>query len=176
MSVQDAHLISTFVGLSTDTKPTSNVQAGSRFLERDTGVEYVYDGSAWGELLRNTEEITLFASAARNADENSADQTNLRYRGLHLILDVTAFAGDDSFTFTIQGKDPASGKYYDLLASAAISTTGTTVLKLYPGLTAAANSVENDLLPRTWRVKADYTQAGAAADTLTFSVGAVLIR
>jgi hypothetical protein len=40
-----------YVGLSGDAKPTTaNVVAGARFIERDTGLEFIYDGSTWGEI------------------------------------------------------------------------------------------------------------------------------
>lgn len=38
-----------YVGLSSDEKPTSAVPAGSTFIERDTGHEFIFDGSAWGQ-------------------------------------------------------------------------------------------------------------------------------
>jgi hypothetical protein len=37
-------------GLSTDTKPTSNIQAGSVFDELDTHKSYVWHNSAWVQL------------------------------------------------------------------------------------------------------------------------------
>jgi len=36
-----------YVGLSTDTKPTTNVELGAFFSESDTGVIYTWTGSAW---------------------------------------------------------------------------------------------------------------------------------
>jgi len=36
-----------FVGTSSETKPTANVQAFSEFLENDTGSIYLYDGNSW---------------------------------------------------------------------------------------------------------------------------------
>ncbi len=39
-----------FVGASTDTKPTAGVPSGAHAIERDTGAEYIYDGSTWGAL------------------------------------------------------------------------------------------------------------------------------
>jgi hypothetical protein len=37
-----------FLAASRDQKPTdSSIGPGSRFLETDTGLEYLYDGSAW---------------------------------------------------------------------------------------------------------------------------------
>lgn len=63
------------------------------------------------------------------------------------------------------------GKYYTLLASAALTGTGTTRYRIYPGLTADANVVASDVLPRTWRV----TVAVADADSATYSIGAVIL-
>lgn len=36
-----------YIGLSTDTKPTIGIKNGSVFLVADTGVEYLYSGTAW---------------------------------------------------------------------------------------------------------------------------------
>ncbi len=43
-----------YVGLAADAKPTANVPAGSRFFERDTGLEFIWDGTAWGQLIYPT--------------------------------------------------------------------------------------------------------------------------
>lgn len=40
----------TYIGLSTDTKPTEAVPAGSDFYETDTGDTYKYSGTAWIKL------------------------------------------------------------------------------------------------------------------------------
>lgn len=114
---------------------------------------------------------TVFASAARTASADSSDLTNGNGRGLVLVIDATASAATPSVVFTVKGKDPLSGKYYTILASAAITGTGTTVLRVYPGLTAAANTVASDVLPRTYRVEA----VAGDADSLTYSVGALEI-
>lgn len=36
-----------FIGLSTDTKPTSEVKAGATFFEQNTGFMFIYNGYAW---------------------------------------------------------------------------------------------------------------------------------
>ena len=131
---------------------------------------YQYTGAAWEEVRGNT-DVTVFASAARTATPTPYDGTNYNARGLHLTIDCTAAAATPSVVFTIQGKDALSGKFYTILASAAITGTGTTVLRVYPGLTAAANTVASDVLPRSWRVIATH----ADADSITYSVGASLI-
>lgn len=117
------------------------------------------------------EPLTVLASAARTATVASSDFVNPGYRGLHLIIDVTASADTPSVVFTIQGLSPLGSDYYTILASAAITGTGTTVLRVYPGLTAAANTVANDVLPHLWRVNAVH----ADADSITYSVAATLI-
>ncbi len=116
-------------------------------------------------------EAPLFASAARTATENSPDQQNIEARGLHVIIDVTLDPALASITPHIQGKDPASGKYYDLLVGVAITATGTTVLKVYPGIAVAANAAASDIMPKTWRVRMVHVDA----DSITYSVGAALV-
>lgn len=114
--------------------------------------------------------VTVLASAVRSASLNSADLKNYAGRGVTLTVDVTAVPGTDTVTFTLQGKDPASGKYYTILASAAVSTTGTFQLRVYPGLTAAANLTASDVLPLDWRVAVSHS----AGTNFTYSVGAQL--
>jgi hypothetical protein len=120
---------------------------------------------------RNNMDLTILASAARTATNQSSDITNYNGRGMHLVIDVTAASATPSVVFTIQGKDALSGKYYTILASSAITGTGTTVLKVHPGITAAANASVSDLLPRTWRIDATH----ADSDSITYSVGASVI-
>ncbi|MFA5152212.1 MAG: hypothetical protein WC554_06635 [Clostridia bacterium] len=38
-----------YVGVSTDTKPTVDVNPSSEFFETDTGKKYIFSGSAWSE-------------------------------------------------------------------------------------------------------------------------------
>jgi hypothetical protein len=43
-----------YVGTSGDTKPETGVPAGSTFIESDTGWTFIWDGSAWGQILYPT--------------------------------------------------------------------------------------------------------------------------
>lgn len=129
-----------------------------------------WNGTTWDRTRGNT-EVQVFASAARTATVNSADLTNHNGRGVIVVIDVTAIALTPSVTFAIQGKDAESGKYVSILTSVAITGTGTTKLEVGPGLTAAANTVANAQLPRTWRVTATH----ADTDSITYSVGASVI-
>jgi len=114
----------------------------------------------------NTINKVGLASLARTANADTLDSGSERWKGAHIIIDVTAIVTAPSVVFTVRGKDDVSGNYYDLLVSAAITATGQTVLKVYPGALAVANLVANDSLPETFMVHAEH----ANADSITYSV------
>lgn len=129
-----------------------------------------YNGATYDRQRGNLDQ-TLLTSAARTIATNSADFTNYNGRGLHVVVDLTTFGGAGSITVTIQGKDAISGKYYTLLASAALAAVATTVLRVFPGSTVTANLAANDLLPRVWRVAVTVGDATSH----TYSIGASVI-
>ena len=123
-------------------------------------------------LTEAGQALTVLASAARTATVASETFVNADgWRGLHLVIDATASAATPSVVFTIQGYSPLGDDYYTVLASAAITGAGTTVLRVFPGATAAANTVANDILPSLWRVNAVHGDA----DSITYSVAAILL-
>jgi hypothetical protein len=113
---------------------------------------------------------TLLASAARTATVNSDDREDPTSQSAHVIVNVSAVTATPSIVVTIQGKDSVSGAYYDLLASPAITATGTTVLKIGQGLAATPNGSASDFLPEVWRVRVVHGDA----DSITYSVAANL--
>ena len=116
-------------------------------------------------------DVVVFASAARTATVSSADLVNDFGKVCHVFIDVTAISATPSVVFAIEGKDATSGKYYTILTAAAMTTVTTKILRVGPGLTASANLIVNDLLPRTWRVTATHGDA----DSITYSVGASVL-
>ena len=110
----------------------------------------------------------LFDSADRAAASYTAGIGNEGFAGCHVIADLTAGAG--SVVVHIEALDPATGNYYPLLTSASLSGSGTTVLRVHPFLTAAANTVAQDGLPEKTRVR-----AVVSGGNLTFSVGCNLV-
>lgn len=119
-----------------------------------------------------TGPLTVLVSAARTATPDTQQFEILGHdaRALHVIIDATAVTATPALTVTISGVDPLSGQVYTLLASTAIATVSTTVLKVGPGLTAAANAAANDYLPRVFRITATHGDA----DSITYSIGAHL--
>lgn len=115
--------------------------------------------------------LVVLPSAARTAAPDTQEyEAQGPARGLHLVIDVTAIVTAPSITVTIAGVDRVSGKTYTILASAAITATGTTVLKVGPGLTAAANSVANDFIPPIFRVSVSH----ANGNSITYSIAGQL--
>jgi hypothetical protein len=112
-------------------------------------------------------------TAAGSGTTTSGDLDATRHRGILLYIYVSAITGTSpTLTVTIQGKSPGSGQYHTILASAAISATGLTVLRVYPGLTAAANTVANDALPCTYRLQ---SVIGGTTPAVTAQITGVLV-
>lgn len=121
-------------------------------------------------MLR-TQRKTAYASAARTATPTAVELTTDGARGVHVVIDVTAIGAAPSVTPTLAAYDPLSGKWYALLTGAAITATGTTVLKVYPGITAAANVAASDVVPDTFRV----SMAHGNGDSITYTVSCHLV-
>lgn len=117
--------------------------------------------------LRGNLAVTLAASAARTSTLTVSDQTNYNGAMVHVIVDVTAYTSG-GLTPVINGKDPASSKYYALVTGLKIVAIGTTVLKVGPSFATIANASASDMVPRTWNVVATPDDA----TSITYSVGA----
>lgn len=115
-------------------------------------------------------QFTVLASGARTATPDTYEYEVAGYRGLTLVIDATAATATPSVVVTVLGVDRASAKTWTLLASAAITGTGTTVLRIAPGLTAATNLVASDVLPPVIRIQSVHGDA----DSLTYSIGVSL--
>lgn len=112
-------------------------------------------------------EFVVLASAARTATTTSDDFIVPYGRTLSLIIDRTASAATPSVVPTIRGVTPL-GVVYDVLAGAAITGTGTTVLRVGHGCPETANLSTGMPLPATFRL----VMTAADADSLTYSVEA----
>jgi len=119
-------------------------------------------------MSKNTS--TIYASAARTGTPTAVTKRVDRWRGCVVTIDVTAISATPSVTPKIEGVT-SSGAVYAILTGAAITATGQTALKVYPGITAAANVAVSDVLPQTIKV----TLTHGDTDSITYSVDLVLI-
>lgn len=110
------------------------------------------------------EFIQIFESAARTATPTDSNVTVSSACGF-FIINVTAVTATPSVVFAVNGVAKA-GTEFNIITSAAITSTGTTVLRVFPGATASANVTVNDLLPEGLNISATH----ADADSITYSV------
>lgn len=117
-------------------------------------------------------EVALLTLTAATASVAGIDQSNLYSRGVTVVIDVTAITGTTpSLIVSVDGKDPTSGKYFALLASASITAVGTYVIRVYPEMLDVANVSAKMPLPKTFRVRA--TIAGTTP-SVTATIGGIL--
>jgi hypothetical protein len=120
----------------------------------------------------SSREVAVLASAPRTATPTPAVVACGYALGVHVVVDVTAIVTAPSITVVLELQDVTSGKWYPLLTSAAITTVSTTVLRVYPGLVAAANLAANDVLTEALRVSVNHGNA----NSITYSVSAHLVQ
>ena len=112
--------------------------------------------------------LVVAASAARTTTFTSADLAVNYASEIDVILDATVNAGGSgSITVTINGKDPASGKYYLLLSGAAVVTVTTNVYKVGRGLPVTGNVSANCGIPNIIQVVVTANNA----NPVTWSLG-----
>lgn len=114
----------------------------------------------------------LLESAARTATHTSDDFGTLGASGLIVVVNVTAASATPSVVFTIQGVVYINGTAitWTILASAAVTGVGTTVLQVHPDLTAAANTKAAELVPDKVRLLCTH----ADADSITYTAHVIL--
>lgn len=101
-------------------------------------------------MLRHREFIL---ARDQTASLTGSDLVNDGYTGVIVFLYVNS-ASADNVTVTVQGKATVGDAYYDILASAAVSAPGLTVLHIHPAIAPVANESEDLPLPPTWRINA----------------------
>ena len=119
-----------FIGLSTDTKPTTGIDNGATFFEANTGYLFVYNGYAWvpkdvmaDHLTVNYKQISLDQAAA-TYDVMTATTQNLFIDAVivHVPDDLSAVA---TFTgITVQTDDTSAIEILSAAAGAKALLTG----------------------------------------------------
>jgi hypothetical protein len=135
----------------------------------------LFNGTTWDRQRGNT-SVSVEASSAKTANGNSAAAiVNHNARGVALLVNVTAATGTTpTLVVRVQVQDPVGSGWVDLpgAATASITGTGLTLLTIYPGIAAVANSAINQPLPRNYRLA---WVVGGTTPSFTFSVGAQYI-
>lgn len=119
--------------------------------------------------MQKRKVVAVYASAARTSTPTAVTIPTKGARGVIVEIDSTA-ASTPSTTPKVEGVLP-SGAVYPLITGSAIVATGQVALKVYPGITVAANVAVSDALPDQIKI----TLTHGNANSHTYAVTAVLI-
>lgn len=111
-------------------------------------------------------EKLAYASAARTATPASYTFSTGRAKEARIVIDVTAITSTPSVVFTVDMVDSLSGKFPNIITSAALVATGTVVLTIALGATVAANVAVSAGLSEVMRI----TPTHGNANSITYSV------
>lgn len=116
----------------------------------------------------------LQTHTARTAGTTSSDdQSGFNVSRIVCVFNQSSYTGNPSTTFLIQNKDAASGQYYTLVTSAAItSATGLNApvaISAGAGVPTTTNVSANIPIARNWRVRT--VVAGTSTPTVWGTVG-----
>ena len=125
--------------------------------------------------MASKSSLTILESAARTATPtdtgltiSTAGQFTEVITDIHIVIDVTAIVTTPSVQPLLQGFDPLSSKWYDLVAAiTAITATGTTAIKYGVNTPVVANNANQGFIPKVFRLVLTH----ADTDSITYSVG-----
>lgn len=160
--------LSSFGGTLVGQVLTLNYNTDSlRFLNTDDLlIEYTLDNYS----------SPIVSSEARDVTGNSSSITNYGNKGVVFIINVSAASGTTpELTVKLQVQDIVSGTWIDVpgAVTPTLTTAGSSLLTVYPGVTVSANVAISFPLPRTYRIA--WTVDGTTP-SFTFSVGAHYIK
>lgn len=119
------------------------------------GVQFFKRVNSEGQIIDGTpqiSEIALISSEFTNTTFTTADITNNNYKGIRVIHSIES-DGVIDFELKIEGKDLASGDYYDLITTGTLTGgIGKHFLFIYPGVNETANEKLDNYLPKTFRI------------------------
>lgn len=118
-------------------------------------------------LGNNNVSIVALPLAARTGNTPSADISNPHFARLHVLIEATGSDGGFSVTPRVEAKSLATGAYYPILIGDPITTTGTRVLKIGPGLLPKAKKVSQDFVPNVFRIKMEHADPTGVSYAVT---------
>jgi hypothetical protein len=118
---------------------------------------------------QNEEVVLKPNNTTFSATYTSPDLQNLGGKDISVYLNTTNI-GTATLTVAINGKDPASGTYFNLLTSTAVSTNTFTRLKIGPAIAASANAIAQDVLTPTFQIVATLGGTGNAVASLGYTL------
>lgn len=122
--------------------------------------------NAYGMVDSQGRVAQYYPSAARTATPYSPALYTRGTQGVQVVWNVTAVSGTPSLTLHIQGFDPASASWYDILVSAATATVSQKIMTVALSVTPATNLAVSTMIPDTMRIQVVH----GTTDSVTYSV------
>jgi len=145
-----------------------------RKLEGTAAHSFLFNGKSF-DRQRNNSNFVLFDKQVYDTPTLnwiSPGIINYNARGAHIIINLLDInIATDALTVTIEGLEPGTGKWYNILVTPALTSASLYILKIYPGLNPIAGFVSNDILPRNWRAVVAYN----AGTTINWGVSGSMI-
>lgn len=132
-----------------------DIQPGVKNLRGTLGRTLLFNSKTY-DRERNNQDVILFDKQSRTFPAFQYESpviTNFNSRGAIIIvnaLDINVLT--DDFNIIVEGLEPGSGNWYNILVSPSLTVSQLYIFKIYPGLNPILGFVTNDILPRNWRV------------------------
>lgn len=149
--------------------PTMFLANDGTFANRPGAVGAVdYDGGAWNRHRGNAKNTAdNFTNPGIGAQNGAAIQL-FNGRGVVVYVNISAIAGGATVTVKLQEQDPQSLNWVDIAGATtlALAAVALTALRVYPGITVAANVAVNNVPGRTVRAVSTLAVANNATWTV----------
>lgn len=153
--------------------PAIPVQMNNNFEIEVAATSYMLNDNNIPIAEHTNSNTNFFTSASRSVTTNSSFLNNYFYKGGHIVINVTSITDTPSVVPVLQGWEKFDGStYYDILRGNPITTTGITILKIFPGITPVPNLSANDILPHVSRLRMEH----ADTDAITYTAFISLIK
>lgn len=119
-----------------------------------------FNGTTADRARNNTTGVVIAAGAT--ASNAGVTTTTYNANKAVIIINISAFTSG-SLTVAVNGIT-SSGYSYPILTSTALAAVAVTPLRIFPGATASANAVANDMVPRSLQV------VTTVSGTLTYGI------
>ncbi len=159
MAVLPVRSTGKFIGLSTDTKPTADIQPGSTFFETNTGLLLIFNGYAWvpkshlPETTINYKSVDIATAGAKDVMTATAQDLFIDAVVVHVPDNLSGVAGltsmavatDDTSAITIMSttlKAALTGNFYHVFRGPAVTAATKKIVITMDG-DAGADKVAN---------------------------------
>ena len=147
MAIQLLRAVNNYIGLSSDSKPTTDIDIGSTFTESDTSEVYVFDGTGWfireGRIDQSTASLMVVDYAHHEIHSGSSFLMNDVFTlAINAVVDIRITTPNTAkWAHFVMEFDTSSEFEFYFYETAVISTVGTAFTPINRNRNSATASV-----------------------------------